>query len=62
MHINLDSEQKGADQTALKRADVHLCCSHISKTGFTMTWFICDSNKQVLPPKQCTAAKLINEF
>ena len=27
---------KGTDQTA--QADLQLCCSHMAKTGFLMTW------------------------
>ena len=23
------------------QADLHLCCSHMVKTGFLMTWLIC---------------------
>ena len=29
---------KGAGETA--QADLHLCCSHMAKTGFLMMWLI----------------------
>ena len=41
---------KGADQTAqadlrLAQVDLHLCCSHMAKSGFLMTWLINNDSK-----------------
>ena len=31
---------KGADETVRAQADLHLCCLHVAKTGFLMTWLL----------------------
>ena len=39
--------KKGADQDA--QADLRLCCSHMAKTGFLMTWLNWDLENSADP-------------
>ena len=44
---------------SLEQADLHLCCSHMAKTGFLMKWLIWDKTNCCLKFRK---NKLINRF